>query len=253
MDNKVLDSFDVKAVLNNQLWASGGTLDTGVRERLLEIADYFLDYIKLPSIDVDDIIFTGSLANYNWSEYSDVDLHIVVDTSDIGDNEELIAEYLKTKKWAFAQEHDITIKGYEVELYIQDINETHDSSGVYSVLYSHWLTTPENDSFDINIKSVRSKVSRLIKYLESLFQELPAIEDEDNTDKQREMAMELFTKLSTFKDKLKRYRSCGLERGGESSDENIIFKYMRRADVIGRLSDMKLRLRDIMLTLDEQQ
>lgn len=253
MDNNVLKSFEVKTKLNGDIWTSGGTLNPEIRLRLLEIADYFLDYIKLPSIDVDDIIFTGSLANYNWSEYSDVDLHIVLDKDDIGDNDDLINEYLMVKKWAFSKEHDITVKGFEVELYVQDIKERHDSSGIYSVLYNHWITKPKLDTFDINIGSVKSKIKKMVGHLDSMFDELSRIEDEDDDEKRRDMAMDLFTRLTTFKDKLKKYRSCGLERAGESSDENVVYKYMRRAGVITKLSEARLRLRDIMLTLDEQQ
>ena len=33
---------------------------------------------------------TGSLANYNWSSFSDVDLHIIVDFSQIDENYELV-------------------------------------------------------------------------------------------------------------------------------------------------------------------
>ena len=38
----------------------------------------FIDFIGVPLL-IEDVIFTGSLANYNWSEYSDIDLHVVCD------------------------------------------------------------------------------------------------------------------------------------------------------------------------------
>ena len=70
-----LRSFEVHDILEPEVW-SGDKLISEVREALLKIAKDFL--IDLPfDIDVEDITLTGSLANYNWSKFSDVDLHIV--------------------------------------------------------------------------------------------------------------------------------------------------------------------------------
>ena len=62
------------------------------------IADDFFDTLELPWVDVTDITLTGSLANYNWSRFSDVDLHIMIDYNEVDDNESLVSEYLSAKK-----------------------------------------------------------------------------------------------------------------------------------------------------------
>ncbi len=77
--NKVISSFDLQKTLQPKIWTeSGQKMNPRVRRNLLEIAYQFIDSFGLDVI-VDDIIVTGSIANYNWSEYSDVDLHILID------------------------------------------------------------------------------------------------------------------------------------------------------------------------------
>ena len=39
---------------------------------------------------IHDILLTGSLANYGWSKYSDVDLHIVIDFDESNHNNKLL-------------------------------------------------------------------------------------------------------------------------------------------------------------------
>ena len=53
--------------LNHQAW-DNGVLRPEVRERLLEIAEFFIEYLEVPDFDVHDIVLTGSLANYNYTE-----------------------------------------------------------------------------------------------------------------------------------------------------------------------------------------
>ena len=83
----ILKSFKPQSELNPKIWYLPNEKYMGdpegqkykmrpeVRERLLEIAYQFLDYLDIDLI-VTDIVLTGSLANYNWSKYSDFDIHI---------------------------------------------------------------------------------------------------------------------------------------------------------------------------------
>ena len=43
------------------------------------------------------------------------------------------------------------------------------------------------------------------------------------------------SKILTLKDKLKEYRTSGLEKEGEFSYENLVFKYLRRSGLIEKL------------------
>ena len=77
----ILQSFHQRDRLNPKIWKKSDgdiLINPKVREKLLEISKEFINFLKVEII-VSDIIMTGSLANYNWSNFSDVDLHIVVD------------------------------------------------------------------------------------------------------------------------------------------------------------------------------
>ena len=77
--------------LKSTFWRDG-SLDPAVSQKLLEIATNFFEDLGLEGGSLEDVTFTGSLANYNWTKYSDVDLHLLVDFSKIDDNNELVRE-----------------------------------------------------------------------------------------------------------------------------------------------------------------
>ena len=56
--------------------------------------------------------------------------------------------------------------------------------------------------------------------------------------------------IHSRKNKLKKYRSCGLEKKGEYSYENLTFKFLRRNGYIQRLFDLKNKITDDTLSLE---
>ena len=103
--------------------------------KLLDIADDFINTLGIDYDEAEDVIMTGSLANFNWSEeYSDIDLHVVVDFSILGGDPSLLKDYFDAKRKIWNEHHkDLRIYGFKVELYVQDSSEIHASSGVYSI------------------------------------------------------------------------------------------------------------------------
>ena len=130
-ENIDLSSFKVKDTLNPKIFDSSQHMYSEIRTRLLMIADDFFDTLEVGWVDIDDIVLTGSLANYNWSKFSDVDLHILVNFEDVDEKVDLVKEYFNSKKNLWNDKHNITIKGYDVELYMRDTDEPHVSSGIY--------------------------------------------------------------------------------------------------------------------------
>ena len=218
-----------------------------VRDKLIEIASEFMKFLDIPLPDCDvvtedcdiyDITMTGSLANYNWSEFSDIDLHITIDFAEVDPNEKLVRNFLNAKKTIWNNSHDITVYGYEVELYVQDDSEPHFSSGVYSVLYDKWLVAPIKQNMEIDLEKVLSKASSWMSQIDQV------IELEEKLDDS-----EVIEKIDKLKNKLKKFRSAGLEKGGEYSYENLAFKFLRRNGYIKKLFELKNRLVDTSLTL----
>ena len=121
-------TFEYHKELNPQIW-DDKTLKPEIREKLLEIAEAFLEFIEI-EVEVEDVTLTGSLANYNYTKYSDFDLHIITDYKSYDAETDLVKDYFSAKKTIWNTTRDITIKGYDVEVYIQDVSEPHHSTGV---------------------------------------------------------------------------------------------------------------------------
>jgi predicted nucleotidyltransferase len=118
--------------LNPNFWENGEFFEE-IRQKLLEIAQDFYDSLDLEA-SILDIQLTGSLANYNYTEYSDIDVHIIIDFKEINKDESLVKIALDGLRFIWNQRHDISIRGHDVELYIQDESEQHTASGLYSLL-----------------------------------------------------------------------------------------------------------------------
>jgi predicted nucleotidyltransferase len=249
----ILSSFHLKDKLNPKIWVlpneramsdPKGQMETmrpKVRERLIDIADEFIDFLGVDVI-VSDVMMTGSLANYNWSQFSDIDLHIIVDFEQFSDRElPLYEELFKLKKTLFNDKHNITIFGYDVELYVQNESESHFSSGEYSVLYDEWITKPKIDNTEVDTELIKKKSQQWMNQIDMVI---------ENAKKEPlDVAIDLIDK---YKDKIKKYRTAGLEKGGEMSDENLVFKVLRRNGYIQKLFDFQTEYKDEKLSLAEK-
>ena len=167
-DNNIIKSFTTKDKLDSKIWDKDDKLKSEVREKLLEIATEFIDFLGVPVV-VEDVIFTGSLANYNWSEFSDIDLHVVADFSQFDEELlELYQELFKVKKTIFNSDHNIKIYGYEVELYVQNKSEAHFSTGVYSVLNDDWQVKPKKENKKIDNEVLKKKVNDWMSMIDTV-------------------------------------------------------------------------------------
>jgi hypothetical protein len=235
-----LSSFKIKDTLNPKIFNREQEMYKDVRTRLLMIADDFFETLDIGWVEIDDIILTGSLANYNWSKFSDVDLHILLDFDGVDENVELVRSYFNSKKNLWNEKHNITVKGYDVELYLQDTDEPHIASGVYSVLWDKWNVKPEKQNFKLDTKKVRQKANGIIDTIKYFF-ELYKGGDYDK----------VIRSIKNLKEKIKKMRQSGLDREGEYSYENITFKVLRRMEFLDKLSELETLSYDKSLTLDE--
>jgi len=241
-DDIDLSSFSIQNHLDSTIWnktKGGYQLKPEIRSKLLLIADDFFDSLELDVIDIEDVILTGSLANYNWSSLSDIDLHILLDFEDIDVDQEIVKQYFDAKKSIWNNEHDIKIYGYDVEIYVQDIKEKHTSSGIYSVLHNKWIKVPtkENDKIS-NRDLIKSKASHYMNIIDKL---------EEFYDKGQYSY--LIRKIDKLKTKIKNTRQKGLDREGEFSPENLIFKVLRRTGYVEKLFDLQLKSYDKSFSL----
>jgi hypothetical protein len=216
--------------LNQDVW-NGRELRVDVRYKLLEIAKRFIEYLEVPNFKLEDVILRGSLVNYNYTQYSDFDLHIVTDFSTL-DCDITEAFYLAKKK-IWNDEHDITIKGHEVELYVEDKDAKNVSEGTYSVLDARWLRTPEYRQPDIDDRAVSAKARDLMTQINRAVKQ-GSIED-----------------ITRLQDKIRLMRQAGLDASGEFSTENLAYKIIRNKKFLDKLYKTKNQRFDQELSLDE--
>jgi hypothetical protein len=230
----------LKPSLNPEFWDKE-ELRKDISDQLMLIAQEFFDGLKSPeNLVIKDVIFTGSLANYNWSKYSDVDLHVIVDFETVDTDEEFIKQLFDSYKNLWNNNHNITIKGYDVELYLQDIRETLSANAVYSVKRNKWLLKPEKEKFKLNRNIIKKKALTFIDKLKDVKKVYAEEEYQKALDKSQEL-----------KDKIKKYRKSGLESGGEFSLENLVFKVLRRTPFMEVLNDINSKSYDQIMSLKE--
>lgn len=196
------------------------SLKKEVSEKLLEIVDSFIEYLEV-SLKPQDVTLTGSAANYNWSEHSDIDLHIVIDMEEFTKAcPDLAEDFFNNKKTLWNEHHEIEIYGHPVEIYVQPSTEEHASSGVYSVLNDQWVVEPEyNPPEDVDTQAVRKKFNEYKKRIDNIIGSSGNGEEADR-----------------LKEKIREYRQEGLDtEAQEFSVPNLVFKELRRSGYMEKL------------------
>ncbi|MCD8206826.1 MAG: hypothetical protein LUD72_02705 [Bacteroidales bacterium] len=228
-ENISLQSFVPQDELNPRFWVNG-KLNSNVRIKLLQIAHNFMDESKVNWVEPEDVVLTGSIANYNWSKYSDVDVHIILDYKKVWKKTEFVEDYFGDKKELWSNTHpNLKIYGFPVEVYVEDLNAPADSSGIFSLLTNEWLKEPVdfNDS-SINGEYVKSYAARIETKIDNI---IAKMKKERNARK-----IEDYSKaLQAIFDKLKNIRKEGLKKGGEMGSGNIIWKICKRMGYIDKL------------------
>lgn len=239
----ILKSFAVRDTLNPKVWENPddpkkATLKPKVKEALIKIANDFEEILG-EEVKVDDVVLTGSLSNYNWSEYSDFDLHLIIDYKKFGKQMVLYKDLFNLKKQLYNQKHDFKIYGYPVELYPQDAEEAHFASGVYSIKNSEWISKPSKEKPQLESLVLTKKIDSWVDKIEGLI-----------TNIKKEGVSPNEKNIEKLKEKLKDYRKSGLEKEGEYSYENLVFKYLRRSGLLEKLYDTVNRQTDKELSVE---
>lgn len=219
-EDVVDDTVQYHDELESTVWENG-TLKPEIRNRLLTIAKKFIDSINVDNFDAKDIVLTGSMANYNYTKFSDFDLHVVTDYDSL-ECAKIAEEFYQSKKRIWNRDYDIQIDGHDVELYVEDDDDPPVSGGVYSILDNRWVKEPSYQNPEIDVRAVRAKTREYIK----------KIHDALNGHLDAEATGSLVKKLRDM-------RTAGLEQGGEYSVENLAYKTLRNAGILDMLSDLR--------------
>lgn len=219
--------------LNPLLWDRSEHLHPEIRQKLLVIAEDFLEFLGVGDLDFRDVTLSGSNAAFSYTPNSDIDLHLVVDMSRAS-HPDVYKELFNAKKSLYNEQHKITIKGIPVEIYVQDANERHISQGIYSVLDNKWIEIPRRRRAEVNDISVKSKYQDLKKRINNAI---------------KSKSLDIMTEVIH---KIQEMRKAGLAREGEFGPENLAFKMLRNKGDIKRIIDARRELKDKELSLRER-
>jgi len=230
--------------LHPQFWDEFEFKEDILKPILKIVDDFVKDDAHISPEMVEDVQLTGSLANYNYSEYSDLDVHILLDFADINKDEEIVKRALDGKRFIWNLRHDIKFNGHEVELYFQDIHEPHVASGLFSLSGNRWIKKPKYEKPEIDHEDVVKKANSFKKELDLLADVLDNISDE------KEFSL-INRRAKKLKEKIMRMRKEGLAGKGEFSVENLAFKTLRNDQTIARLNDLIIKSYDLMYSKEE--
>ena len=223
--------------LNPKIWQDA-KLKSEIKGKLLQIADAWRDFAKIHPDTITDIILTGGNANYNYTPQSDLDLHLIINRGEFNGSmidRAFVDEYLQDKKILWTLTHSgINIYGYPVELYAQDINDQpHSGQGVYSVMHDHWIQEPEY--LNLNFESDPNLQDKVDFYKDMIDKLIDQQADSDSID--------------TLKERIKSMRGDSIAQGGEFAFGNLVFKELRNAGYLDKLSDYDKSRKDKALSL----
>jgi hypothetical protein len=241
-----LSSFNIKKQLNPKFWKND-KLDSRIRLKLLDIADDFIEFLGIDWVKPKDIIITGSLANYNWDKkYSDIDLHILIDFKKVDKRIDFVENYFNSQRKLWNNTHEnIKIYNFPVEIYVQDVNEHHTSSGIYSLEKNEWVKEPDREKLtDVNldINLIKKEVSKYANKIDSI------IEKSKHT-KEHKLEV-IFNESENIFNDIKKLRKNDLKKNkNEITDGNIIFKSLRRLGYIDKITELITSIYDKMNSL----
>lgn len=225
------EDIAIHDILNPLLWdLETNKLKPVVRTKILAIVAHFLSQqsIKIEPIDIQIV---GSNASYNYTEHSDIDVHLIVNYETLSADIDLLSALFDCLKSKYNSKYDIKIKGLDVELYIQDVNSGISSNGIYSVFENHWIKFPKPIE-NIPQYDVSDAVDKWTMYINEIL-----------NDTNKEDVVHAINTLYLI-------RHNSINTNGEYGAGNQIFKEIRNAGLLDSLKDKLNELTSKELSLE---
>lgn len=227
------EQIEIHNSLNPLLWNSDNILKHEIYEKLVEIVDQFVSTCDIP-LHIVDVHIVGSQASYNYTATSDLDLHIISNFELTSCSKEILQTAYNSIKTKFNSDYDIKVKGIPVEVYVEDIQTTVNSNGIYSLATNSWVKLPKQIKMipEVNIDNELSEwIAKISNVLSS-----GASDD-----------------IERLLDDLYIIRKNALTTGGEFSKGNQLFKELRNRGLLDDLKNTYKSLRSRELSLESLQ
>lgn len=215
--------------LNPKIWKDK-KLREDVRETIIDIVSEFMDNLIIP-VEILDVRVVGSNASYNYTEHSDLDVHIVSNLELVGSPMEIVQVLYNSERSNFNRTHNIKIKGIEVELYVEDVNSAVTSNGIYSVIDDVWIKEPQIIK-ERSVKIDKNELQDLVDSVQSV------LDDGDSGD------------IKDCINMLYLMRKDSIATDGEYGVGNLLFKEIRNSGLLNALKDKYNEMISDELTLE---
>ena len=214
--------------LNPAIW-DNGMLKSEIKEKILALVEEFQSTLDVP-LHVLDVEIVGSNASYNYTDKSDVDVHIITNFDDYGYPQEFIQAAMNSFKANFNKAYDVDYKGFNVELYVENVNSTPTTNGVYSVIQDKWIKEPKKlEAIEVELEPA------LTEYRQKIDSALKSGSAEE---------------INAIIDELYVMRRNSLLVDGETGAGNLIFKQIRNDGLLDGLKNKKVELRSNELSIE---
>lgn len=224
------ETAEVHKTLNPKLWNNKNILHDDVRQKLLEIIEEFVSTCEGVPLNIADARIVGSNASFNYTQYSDLDVHLICNFELLDASKEIVQCLYDALKAKFNLNYDITIHDIPVELYVEDIRSSVMSNGVYSIYEDAWIKFPTPQQ--IKQIDVSDEVSQWINRFDKIIKQSDA------------------DQVTEFINDLYLLRKNSLEADGEYSAGNQVFKEVRNQGILDKAKDAYKEFRSKELTLE---
>lgn len=242
-----LKSFKLKNELENNIWGDDGNLTLKVRDLLLDISDDFWETCGIRWVKPLTVVLMGSICNFNWSSYSDIDLHLVVDFSKVHNKTNFVQEYFDEKKNDWNENHKaLKIYGYPVELYVQDVNAEVASGGIYDLYQNKWLKKPhlgDLKPIKLNKYAIKNVSAQIMTKIDDLWDMFKKEDDKHKIELIGNTCKKLHNEIKSL-------RKIGL-KNSEMGSGNICYKVIRRSGYMEKLWKLQNKIYDKLNSLEE--
>lgn len=219
--------------LSPLLWDDTKNIRPELLPKLMTLAQSYIEFCNIPEgVKIQDITLTGSLSGYNYTKYSDLDIHVIIDYSDIKASEELVTNYFMMKKNMWTDEFDLKFFTYPIEMYVQDLAQYRaGTSAQYSIVNQEWVHDPEKPEDDIDETTVVKKSKDIMLQVTELEGDVY-----NDSDFDAEAALE---EINALKEKIKNMRVEAIKQSGDFGTGNLVFKVLRNSGFLQRITDLK--------------
>lgn len=222
------EAIEVHDKLNSKIW-DGTALRKEVRDKILEIVNYFTSELEV-ELPVLDIYLVGSNASYNYTDKSDLDVHIITNFNLLDSSEEILQAYYRSEASNFNKNYNVSVHGVDIELYIEDVESGAVSNGIYSIYREEWIKFPK----PIDVEEYDTS-----KDVQELSDEIRKV-----------ISSNSFENVKNELDKIYLMRKESIANEGEYGYGNQLFKDLRNLGLIDKLKEKYKEFKSVELTLE---